>query len=438
MKYLLLLIIKILFFSIILGLIPIPLSVIITVGMIILLLLSLDIVNIITFSSGLLTNIISTVLILLSLWLLVLMFISQIKAPFIANLLTIFFILNLTLVLSFTVDNLILFYFFFESSLIPIFSIILGWGYQIERLKARFFLLIYTLFASLPLLFVIILILKSGSTLNIFIINFISLNLNSGIIIIIVAAFLVKFPIFLVHQWLPKAHVEAPVGGSIILAGLLLKLGGYGIIRMLYFLKITYTIKIIIIISILGGRILRILCLINRDIKVIIAYSSVVHIALIIVNIFIKRLWSINGTIIIIIAHGVCSSGIFSCANIIYERTHSRIIIINKRNLNFFPSLSMFWFLLCIANFGGPFTYNLLGEIILIIRLRFLNYYFLLFIFIISFFSAAYRIILYANLQQGANNNLILNINTFNFREINVLYCHLWPLLIILLNPMLI
>ena len=226
MKYLLLLIIKILFFSIILGLIPIPLSVIIAVGMIILLLLSLDIVNIITFSSGLLTNIISTVLILLSLWLLVLMFISQIKAPFIANLLTIFFILNLTLVLSFTVDNLILFYFFFESSLIPIFSIILGWGYQIERLKARFFLLIYTLFASLPLLFVIILILKSGSTLNIFIINFISLNLNSGIIIIIVAAFLVKFPIFLVHQWLPKAHVEAPVSGSMILAGVLLKWGG--------------------------------------------------------------------------------------------------------------------------------------------------------------------------------------------------------------------
>lgn len=126
MKNLLLLIIKILFFLIILGLIPIPLSVIITVGMIILLLLSLDIVNIITFSSGLLTNIVSTVLILLSLWLLVLMFISQIKAPFIANLLTIFFILNITLVLSFTVDNLILFYFFFESSLIPIFSIILG------------------------------------------------------------------------------------------------------------------------------------------------------------------------------------------------------------------------------------------------------------------------------------------------------------------------
>merc|ERR1711915_814091 len=86
-----------------------------------------------------------------------------------------------------------------------------------------------------------------------------------------------------------------------------------------------------------------------------------------------------------IVAHGVCSSGIFSCANMIYERTHSRIIIINKRNLNYFPSLSIFWFLLCIANFGGPFTYNLLGEIILIIRLRDLSYYILIPVLFLSF-----------------------------------------------------
>ena len=385
------------------------------------------------------SDLISIRLIILRLWVLMLIKLRQFNVKFIKSLFFMFIMLNLRLIFSFRSNNILYFYFFFEWSLIPIFFIIIGWGYQIERLKSSFYLLIYTLFASLPLLLIIILINKYIYILNINYLNFINrLSINNLFLVFIFLAFLVKFPIFFFHQWLPKAHVEAPVGGSIILAGLLLKLGGYGIIRMLYFLKITYIIKIIIIISILGGRILRILCLINRDIKVIIAYSSVVHIALIIVNIFIKRLWSINGTIIIIIAHGVCSSGIFSCANIIYERTHSRIIIINKRNLNFFPSLSMFWFLLCIANFGGPFTYNLLGEIILIIRLRFLNYYFLLFIFIISFFSAAYRIILYANLQQGANNNLILNINTFNFREINVLYCHLWPLLIILLNPMLI
>merc|ERR1739845_110705 len=108
--------------------------------------------------------------------------------------------------------------------------------------------------------------------------------------------------------------------------------------------------------------------------------------AIIIVSLLSTYIVGISGGIMIMIAHGVCSSGIFSCANIIYERSHSRRIILNKANLNLFPIISSFWFLLCIANFGGPFTLNLLGEILLIINLRSINFILLILILLISFF----------------------------------------------------
>ena len=137
---------------------------------------------------------------------------------------------------------------------------------------------------------------------------------------------------------------------------------------------------------------------------------------------------------VIMLAHGICSSGMFSCANIIYERSHSRRIMLNKAKLNLFPTVSLFWFILCIANFGGPFTLNLMGEILLIINLRTINFILLLMILLISFFSATYRIILYSNLQQGVNNNLIFNISNFVFRELLVLLRHVWPLIFLLLS----
>ena len=190
------------------------------------------------------------------------------------------------------------------------------------------------------------------------------------------------------------------------------------------------------IFRLLGGIILGIACLTFRDIKVIIAYSSVVHMAIIIVSFLSAFIAGLTGGIIVIIAHGICSSGIFACANMMYERSHSRRLIINKGTLNIFPSLATIWFILCISNFGGPFTLNLLGEVIIIINMAWLNYFLLLAVVFISFFSAAYSLILYANTQQGAIKKSLYLFNKISIRELIVLISHIWPIIILIITPL--
>jgi len=382
---------------------------------------------------------VSTSLLCLSCWLTILIITAQFKVSQKRFLVSCFLMLLLRLTYSFSTTNLLIFYFFFEWSLIPIFIIIIGWGYQPERLKAGACLLFYTLFTSLPLLVIILALQKMIFSSNIFYLiiseSFIFNQNHCLVYFFLILAFLVKFPIWGLHLWLPKAHVEAPVSGSMILAGVLLKLGGYGLIRLMGALALNEIVYFVIRVALMGGGVLGILCTIVRDIKVIIAYSSVVHIALIIVGVLSFCVWGIAGGIIIIIAHGVCSSGIFALANLIYERTHSRSLILNKGGLNSIPSLSIFWFLLIVANFGGPFTFNLLGEILLIIRLTQVNNILLLSLCLLSFFSAAYSLVLYSSAHQGQLSGGSLISCASCRREDLILIRHIWPLLVLCASP---
>ena len=232
-------------------------------------------------------------------------------------------------VLVFRTYSVLEFYLNFEITLFPIFIIILGWGYQPERFNARIALLIYTITGSLPL-FVYISIL--GSSQRVFFWQILDSYINCSLDIcfyLTIIAFLVKLPIFLFHMWLPKAHVEAPVFGSIFLAGTLLKLGGVGFIRFLVYINFPLMHKFLVV-SLISLIYVGVVCSYAGDIKIIIAYSSVAHIALALaIFFFITELSVWSGTIILL-THGFSSSLIFLIAYILYSRSLTRNLVINQ------------------------------------------------------------------------------------------------------------
>jgi len=340
-------------------------------------------------------------------------------------------LLSFFLIFSFITKNFILFFILFESSLIPLFILILGWGYQPERLQSSIYFLFYTLVGSLPLL-ITLLIFYNYRFLNWFTKNS---QINLILYIGLVLAFLVKMPMFLVHLWLPKAHVEAPTVGSMILAGVTLKLGRYALLRLF---RITNYLSlslnwIWISIRLIGSIILCIVCLRQIDLKSLIAYSSVVHMGLcLITTLFIFR-WSYEGGLWLSISHGLASSGLFFLTNRLYLRFNRRRLFINK-GLGFtLPIIRLWWFLLLIFNMASPPSLNLFREIKMVVTTIRISRLIITFSVISRFFCASYCLYLYRRVTHGKHNNSSKNSNRIIIIEHLNIFNHTWILLTALL-----
>nr|YP_007890851.1 NADH dehydrogenase subunit 4 [Johnius grypotus]AGH27493.1 NADH dehydrogenase subunit 4 [Johnius grypotus] len=349
------------------------------------------------------------------------------------------------LILAFSATEVIMFYVMFEATLIPTLFLITRWGNQAERLNAGTYFLFYTLAGSLPLLVALLILQNSTGTLSL-----LTLQFASPFQLVTFAdklwwagcllAFLVKMPLYGVHLWLPKAHVEAPIAGSMILAAILLKLGGYGMMRILPVLEpLTSDLSYPFIVFALWGVVMTgLICLRQTDLKSLIAYSSVGHMGLVIGGILIQTPWGFTGALILMIAHGLTSSALFCLANTNYERTHSRTMILARGLQVAFPLMATWWFFTSLANLALPPLPNLMGELMIISSLFNWSWWSLIFTGVGTLITAGYSLYMFITTQRGPLPAHIIALEPSHSREHLLLFLHLLPLVLLILKPELI
>ena len=343
-----------------------------------------------------------------------------------------FLFLETVMIGMFASIDILLFYIFFEAVLIPMYLIIGIWGGE-RRIYASFKFFLYTLLGSVLMLVAIIIIYRNTGVMNIQDLqgNYFDKSTQKFLWLAFFASFAVKIPMWPFHTWLPDAHVEAPTAGSVILAGVLLKMGGYGFIRFslgmlpeatAFFIPFIMTLSIIAIIY------TSLVALAQEDIKKLIAYSSVAHMGIVTIGIFLVNQQGLEGAMIQMISHGVVSAALFLCVGVIYDRMHTRQISFYGGLVNKMPAYSTVFMIFMLASVGLPGTSGFVGELLVILGAFKVSTFIAIGASLGIILSAVYMLYLYKRIIFGViTNEKVKDIIDLDLREKIILI----PLLLI-------